>query len=88
MDKIIPIHSGKETQKLFGPQDQNLRLIQDAFDIHVSSRAEGIKISSKNKDLIEKADDFISYLLSLIRSGRELSKKDIVFYLKQLLKEM
>ncbi len=83
MDKIIPIQSGKETQKLFGPQDKNLRLIQDAFDIHVSSRAEGIKISSKNKDLIEKADDFISYLLSLIRSGRELSKKDIVFYLKE-----
>ncbi|MFH1621571.1 MAG: PhoH family protein [Candidatus Omnitrophota bacterium] len=82
MVKVIPIESNKEAQKLFGPQDENIRLIEDAFDIHVSSRAEGIKIASNKKVSLEKSEEFISYLLDLIRNGKELSKQDISFYLK------
>ncbi|MFC1646580.1 PhoH family protein [Candidatus Omnitrophota bacterium] len=80
---IIPIESSKEVQKLFGSQDHNIRLIEDAFDIHVTSRAEGIKISSKKKADIDRSREFILHLLNLIRRGRDLTKKDVVYYLKE-----
>lgn len=83
MAEIIPIESNKEAQKLFGPQDENIRLIEDAFDIHISSRAEGIKIASNKKTNMEPALEFIRHLLDLIRSGRELNKQDVVFSLKE-----
>jgi phosphate starvation-inducible PhoH-like protein len=83
MVKIIPIESNKEVQRLFGPQDENIRFIEEAFDIHVSSRAEGIKIASNKKAGLEKAQEFILYMLDLIRSGRELSRQDIIYSLKE-----
>lgn len=82
MDRIIPVESGKEVQKLFGLQDENMRLIEDAFGIRISNRAEGIKISSKKKGNLEKSYDFICFLLDLIRQGRELTKQDITCSLK------
>lgn len=83
MVKIVPIESNEEAQKLFGPQDENIRFIEDAFDIHVSNKPEGIKISSNKKASIEKAHVFICHLLDLIRSGRELSRQDIIYSLKE-----
>ncbi|MFC1709618.1 PhoH family protein [Candidatus Omnitrophota bacterium] len=83
MVKIIYIESSSEVQKLFGSQDENIRLIEDAFDIHVSSRPEGIKISSQKKASLEKAQEFIRHLLDLIRSGKELSKDEVVYSLKE-----
>ena len=83
MVKIVPIESNEEVQKLFGPQDENIRFIEDSFDIHVSNRPEGIKISSNKKANIEKAHEFISHLLDLIRSGRELGRQDIIYSLKE-----
>ncbi|MBL7130408.1 MAG: PhoH family protein [Candidatus Omnitrophica bacterium] len=83
MVKIIPVESNKEVQKLFGSQDENIRLIEDAFDIHVSSRAEGIKIASNKKTNLDKSQEFIHNLLDLIRNGREFSKQDVVYCLKE-----
>lgn len=82
MDKIIPVESSKELQKLFGSQDENIRLIEEAFDIRISSRAEGIKIFSNKKGSLEKSYDFICYLLDLIRQGKELNKQDVTCSIK------
>ena len=83
MNKIIPVESNKEVQKIFGSQDENMRLIENAFDIRVSNRAEGIKISSNNKGNLQKSLDFINYLLDSIRRGKDLNKQDIAYCLKE-----
>ena len=83
MKVIISVESNKEVQKLFGPQDSNIRLIEDAFDIQVSNRSEGIKVASHKKENAHKAEKFIGFLLDLIRKGREFDKQDIVFCLKE-----
>ncbi|NQU18823.1 PhoH family protein [bacterium] len=83
MNRIIPIESNKELQKIFGSQDEIMRLIEDAFDIRVSNRAEGIKITSNKEADLEKSLDFIRYLLDSIRKGREFDKKDITYCLKE-----
>jgi len=86
MVKIIPIETNKEVQKLFGSQDSNIRLIEEAFDVKVSSRPEGLKITSSKKSNLNDSLDFIKYLLGLIRKGSELSKQDIAFCLKEFRK--
>lgn len=83
MKKIICLETNKEIQQLFGPQDENIRLIEEAFDIHVSSRPEGLKIISNKKVNLDKSLDFIHYLLDLIRKGIEFNKQDIIFCLKE-----
>ncbi|MDD5005859.1 MAG: PhoH family protein [Candidatus Omnitrophica bacterium] len=83
MNRIIPIESSKEIQKIFGSHDENMRLIEDAFDIRVSSSAEGIKIASHKKDNLEKSLNFICQLLNLIRQGKELTRQDVAYSLKE-----
>jgi phosphate starvation-inducible PhoH-like protein len=83
MNRIIAIKSNAELQKLFGSQDENIKLIEDAFDIHVSSRAEGVKIASSKKASLDKSQEFICSLLDLIRKGKDVGKQDIVYFLKE-----
>lgn len=87
MKKIISVESNTEVQKLFGSRDENIILIQEAFDVSISSRAEGIKISSNKKENLEKSSDFIYHLLELIRSGKELTKQDVAYFLKEYRKD-
>ena len=83
MNRVIPIKSNREVQKIFGARDENVRLIEDAFDIRISNRAEGIRLTSNKKANLEKSFDFISYLLNLDREGRNFNKQDIVYGLKE-----
>lgn len=83
MKAIVSVGSHKEVQKLFGPHDSHIRLIEDALDIHVSSQSEGIKITSRKKGNAAKAAELIGFLLDSIRKGREFDRQDIVFGLKE-----
>ena len=86
MKKIIPIDTNKEVQLLFGARDENIRLIEEAFDIQAVSRPDGVRISSNKKTNVSNAVDFIKYLLDLIRKGHELGKQDVTFCLKEFKK--
>jgi len=82
MNRIVLLESNKQAQKIFGPQDENIRLIEDEFNVRVSSRPEGIKVTSNKKSNLDKSLDFINYLLELVRKGRDFSKQDLVFYIR------
>lgn len=83
MNRVVPIESNKELQKIFGPQDENVRLIEEAFGVRVSSRSEGIRINSNKKSSLDKSSDFIGSLLEAVRKGRDLTRQDVVFCLKE-----
>lgn len=83
MKEAIEIRSNQEIQKLFGPQDSFLRLIEGAFDVQITSREEGLKIFSKKRGHAKKAKGFIERLLDLIRQGQEFTKFEIVHSLKE-----
>ncbi|MDD5355907.1 MAG: PhoH family protein, partial [Candidatus Omnitrophica bacterium] len=83
MNRIVLLESNKQAQKIFGPQDENIRLIEDEFNVRVSSRPEGIKVASNKKSDLDKSLDFINYLLELVRKGKDFSKHDLVFYIRE-----
>jgi phosphate starvation-inducible PhoH-like protein len=81
MNRVIPIDSNKELQRIFGPQDENIRLLEETFNVRISSRPEGIRINSNKKSNIDKAEEFINHLLDSLRKGREFTRQDIVLYM-------
>jgi phosphate starvation-inducible PhoH-like protein len=61
---------------LFGNHDENLRTIEDAFDVKISSRGNEIHVggSAENRTIVEK---LIDELQRLIEQGYPLKKSDV-----------
>ena len=61
---------------LFGNHDENLRTIEDAFDVKISSRGNEIHVggSAENRTIVEK---LIDELQQLIEQGYPLKKSDV-----------
>ncbi|WP_202080680.1 PhoH family protein [Caldalkalibacillus salinus] len=68
----------EETPKLFGPQDRFLKEIEKAFDIVVQVRNEEVSIVGAHES-IEMVKPLFDVLLHLIRSGIQLSERDIIY---------
>jgi phosphate starvation-inducible PhoH-like protein len=66
----------QRTHTLFGNHDENLRTIEDAFDVKISSRGNEIFVggSSENRTIVEK---LIDELQRLIEQGYPLKKSDV-----------
>jgi phosphate starvation-inducible PhoH-like protein len=77
MDKIIKLQSHAEAQALCGPQDENLRFIEQGLKVKITLRGEHLKISGTALR-IKKAQELIGYLLEAFRSGqKELGREDL-----------
>jgi len=64
------------THTLFGNHDENLRMIEDAFDVRISARGSEIKVQgdSANVGPVEK---LLQQMQALIESGYPLKKSDV-----------
>jgi phosphate starvation-inducible PhoH-like protein len=79
MDKIIKLETHQETQALFGPHDENIKLIEKEFKVKLIVRGEHLKISGTATN-IKRASGLIEYILNAIRSGQdELGKTDLSY---------
>ena len=66
----------QQTHTLFGNHDENLRLLEDAFDVKISSRGDELFITG-NSDTTQIVEKFLSELQQLIESGYPLKRADI-----------
>ncbi len=81
MEKIIRVPSHVALQSLFGRHDENLRLIEEALGLKISSKEEGLKLVGPESK-IEKASEVLNYFFTLIREGSEIKKQDVICALK------
>lgn len=70
MEKIIKAVSHQELQVLFGPHDENIRLIEKEFKVKITLRGEHIKISGTATN-IDKVAGLINYILDDLRSNQQ-----------------
>jgi len=77
MFKIIRIENPKELQDFFGMHDENARLIEQEFDVKISSKSDGLKVSSSNKRKLGKAAYCMENFLHLIRTNRNPDRKEL-----------
>jgi phosphate starvation-inducible protein PhoH and related proteins len=67
----------QQTHTLFGNHDENIRMIEDAFDVKISSRGNEIFVSgsAENRDAVQK---MLGELQSLIEQGYPMKKSDVL----------
>jgi len=77
MEKNIKLSNHQEAQALFGPNDENIRIIEKDFKVKIYARGEHLKVSGTAAN-IKKASALIDYILGSLRSGSlELGRKDL-----------
>jgi len=65
------------THALFGNHDENLRMIEDAFDVRISARGSEIKVQGDPGD-VKPVEKLLAQMQALIESGYPLKKSDIL----------
>jgi len=69
--------STEEAQLLFGPGDENIKVIEKDFKVKITLRADFLKLNGTATN-IKKASGLIGYILEAIRSGQtELGRSDL-----------
>lgn len=83
MDKTIKLHDRQEAQVLFGPFDENLKLIESELKVKLNLREGHLKISGALAN-VNKAVKLIDYVLEGLRSGgsSSLNKEDLAYLIK------
>ena len=65
------------THTLFGNHDENLRMIEDAFDVRISARGTEIKVNG-DAGSVAPVEKLLAQMQKLIESGYPLRKSDVM----------
>lgn len=74
---MIHVEDQKEARDFFGMHDENAKIIEQAFGVKISSKADGLKVSASNKGKLDKAVYIIENFLHLVRSNRNPDRKEL-----------
>ena len=75
-EQIINVERMKQAVSLFGSFDENIKLIEDEYQVHVVSRGSQLKVAGEPDD-VSRACRVIEGLLSLINRGETLSDQNV-----------
>lgn len=82
VEKIIKLETLSEAQALFGPADENIKLIEKEFRVKITLRGEQLKINGATHG-VKKTSQLIEYILNALRSGQgQIAKADLHCLLK------
>jgi phosphate starvation-inducible protein PhoH len=62
---------------LLGQNDQNLRLIENQYPVHITLRDATLSVSGKDKDDVEKASQTIRDLVAVVERGGVVEDADV-----------
>jgi len=85
IEKVIEFERIEQAINLFGQFDENIRIIEDAFNVKIVSRDDEIRIVGNESD-VTKAKIVIQKLISIASKGDIITRQN-VNYLVQLAKE-
>lgn len=77
----VRIADNAEALNLFGKYDQNLKLIEENFDVRLISRGEEITVQGP-PDEVAKVEALLHNLLGVLRAGNSLSVQDLKYAVK------
>ena len=85
VERAVEFDRIEDMMNLFGNFDENIKIIEDAFNVKIISRDEGIRIIG-HLEGIEKAETVIKRLTAFAAQGEVITKQN-VSYLAQLANE-
>lgn len=83
MEKSLKLHSDQEARILFGSHDEHLKIIEKEYRVKTVARGEALTISGE-AERVEEASRVFCQLIDFIRSGREVRKQEINYFIKAL----
>lgn len=79
--KKIQLDNDDEVFILFGSGDNNLKILEDEFQIKIVTRGETINISGE-EEAVTQAQETIRQLLDVTRSGTHIGPRDVAYAAK------
>lgn len=77
MPGIIQIDDINEAQALIGNNDENLKSIEEGFDVIIHARGQEIAVKGEKVEHVEQAESVLINLLKVIQQGVTISLKDV-----------
>ncbi len=74
---VIVVDDSSTVVELLGNNDQNLDLIEEAFDSTILVRGNEITITAKQKSVVSEISKLIEELIKIIESGNTLTRDDV-----------
>ncbi len=65
-------------QQVFGKYDENQKTIEKEFGVHIYRTQEGLRIDGQ-EDKVNQVGELFNYLLGIVKSGRVVKKRDILY---------
>ncbi|MDP8242668.1 MAG: PhoH family protein [Candidatus Hinthialibacter antarcticus] len=81
VQQTIQLLNIEESQDLFGPRDENLRVLQAHFHARIAARGDTITVSG-DAEQVEAVLSIFEELLKLVRKGDPISRRDVEFLLE------
>lgn len=83
MKEVIKLDSYTidEVKRLIGHQEENIKLLEDAFGTEMIIRGDEIVFNEDTKDL-KGLKEVLNTLLKLVKQGKTISKRDVMYTLK------
>ena len=78
VDLTLQLENSNEAQTLFGPGDEHLKIIEEALNVSLITRGEGISVRG-DEETISMVRDVVNTLHTLIKRGASISGRDVVY---------
>ena len=75
---MIEVPENMDAAELFGRFDTNMKLVEKAFNVNVSLREEGVRITGE-EDAVERSGDVIHMLITMICDGEHIDEQKIMY---------
>lgn len=76
--RMIEVPDNIDVAELFGKFDSNMKLIEKAFNVNVSLREDGVRITGEEES-VERAADVIHMLVTMLCSGEMIDEQKIMY---------
>src|SRR3989338_444864 len=83
MENLIKLKDNQEAKTLFGPHDENLKMIEKEFDVAITTRGDALKITGQPKG-VDFASRLLEELILTIRSGGSVKKHELLYAIKAI----
>jgi phosphate starvation-inducible PhoH-like protein len=74
----LKFDDNRDIQQLFGKFDENLKTIEKEFGVRIYRTQEGLRIEGI-EDKVNQVGELFNYLLGIVKSGRVVKKRDILY---------
>ena len=78
LKRMIEVPENMEVAELFGQFDSNMKLIEKAFDVNISLRDEGVRITGDD-DHVDMAGNVIHMLITMLCDGERIDEQKIMY---------